>query len=241
MKRGCLSAAIAFISVIAIASPVKLHCWILRQNNGAAYFTAGDVSNMVQSVNEIYSQVALTFKIESISYTNNTQLADLVYPNAVQTAAICNITNNTGGLELYFLNSLMGRATAFRRRDGIVIGPNANFRTVAHEIGHACGLSDIYNSYSETNLMVSGMPTRDRMPHDWGWYRPSMTQQDLVEKLLMYGYTSTTKADMTYGDIYGLYYTSSWNQVTRKWDKHWFLGLAPVGFGEHGNRNPTSQ
>ena len=58
---------------------------------------------------------------------------------------------------------------------------------------------------------------------------------------LMYGYRSDVKADISYGDIYGLHYTNSWNAVTRRWDRVWLLDNAPIGFGTHGNRNPMSQ
>lgn len=241
MKFRVILLMVVVLSAIVHAAPVPLHCWILGQDDGTASFDASDVTNLVDGVNRIYHQVAMTFKIESISYTNNSWLADLEYTNSSKIASVCGITNNTGGVELYFVNSLVGNATAFNRADGIVIGPNANYRTLAHEIGHACGLRDIYDSHSGTTLSVTGMPTKAYMPDDWGWYHPSLTQRDLVERLLMYGYRSSSKADLSYGDVYGLYYTSSWDQVSRKWIRHWNLGNAPVGFVTHGNRHPVSQ
>ena len=123
--------------VFAGANDVKLACWIVGNDGGNTAFTSDGVSNLVQGVNEIYSQVVLTFVIDSIFYTNNTYLSDLTYTNAAQKAAICNITNNTGGLELYFIRSLSGQPTAFNRKTGIVIGPRATARTVSHEIGQS--------------------------------------------------------------------------------------------------------
>ena len=57
----------------------------------------------------------------------------------------------------------------------------------------------------------------------------------------MYGFRSDVKADIPYGDVFGLHYTNSWNNASHTWDRVWFLDNAPVGFGIHGSRNPTSE
>jgi len=41
--------------------------------------------------------------------------------------------------------------------------------------------------------------------------------------------------------LFGLHYTNSWNSASHTWDRVWFLDNAPVGFGIHGSRNPTSE
>lgn len=241
MKRVLVLLSSLALQAFAGQDSVKLCCWIVGNNNGDAYFTPQAVSNMVEGVNQIYRQVAQNFEIESLSRTNDTYLSDLVYSNSAQKNAICNITNNTSALELYFIRRLVGSPTAFQRDDGIVVGPNANARTLAHEIGHACGLEDVYTESDDGTLVVSGSPTKERMPNDWGWYPESVTQADIVRRLLMYGVRSDTKADLSYGDVYGAYYTSTWNRVTLQWDDYWLLGNAPIGFGLHGNRHPVSQ
>ena len=110
MRHGIAALCILLSgSVFAGASDVKLSCWIVGNDGGDTAFTSDGVSNLVKGVNEIYSQVVMTFVIDSISYTNNTYLSDLIYTNAAQKAAICNITNNTGGLELYFIRKLRGQ------------------------------------------------------------------------------------------------------------------------------------
>ena len=97
--------------VFAGANDVKLACWIVGNDGGNTAFTSDGVSNLVQGVNEIYSQVVLTFVIDSIFY----------------------------------------------------------------------------------------------------------------------------------GDVFGLHYTNSLNSASHTWDRVWFLDNAPVGFGIHGSRNPTSE
>ncbi len=217
------------------SNSVNLKCWIVTDGINTGGHTQETVSNMVNGVNDIYSQVCLTFEIESISITNDSYLANVQLTNSTQWVALTSIERNTGMLELYFVPSLEGGATAFYSRWGIVVGPSANVRTLSHEIGHACGLPDVYVSHRETSLQVQGLPSKDRMPDDWGWYPPSLTHQQLLQRLLMYGVFSSSKADLSYGDIYGLYYTRSAGVKT------WHLNQAPVGFGRHGNRNPVSQ
>lgn len=237
--------ALVFIWAVAAASlcagaPVKLHCWIVGDTNNLIH-TSASVSNLVGEVSDLYQQVGMPFSVASLTYTNDTRFMAVHLTNSVQWTVLCNLTNNTDGLELYFMNAVQGGATAFHIPSGIVVGPSANGRTVAHEIGHACGLPDIYDSHRETPLAVSGAPTKERMPEDWGWYPSNVTHKVVISRLLMYGYLSSQKADLPYGDIYGLHYTNSWNCVTEKWDKFWELGNVPIGFGHHGNRHPISK
>lgn len=83
MRHGIAALCILLSgSVFAGASDVKLSCWIVGNDAGDAAFTSDGVSNLVKGVNEIYSQVVMTFVIDSISYTNNTYLSDLIYTNS---------------------------------------------------------------------------------------------------------------------------------------------------------------
>lgn len=218
-----------------------LYCWIIGDANGNCHFTPSSVSNLVSEVNGLYRQVAMSFDIKEMLFTNDVSLTAVDLSNELQKAKVCAIGSGTEGLELYFVNELRGRATAVHRSTGIIIGPSANGRTLGHEIGHACGLPDVYDFHRETTLSITGAPTKDRMPNDWGWYPTNVTQKMVVSRLLMYGYSSAQKADLSYGDVYGLHYTSSWNRVTRRRDKFWELSNAPIGFGLHGNRHPVSQ
>ena len=241
MKRFLLCFFVFGIVLDVYPEDIKLKCWIVSGNRDEDDCTAESVSNHIDGVNQIYSQVCMKFTIHSISSTNDAYLANVNLTNTVQWMTLTSIEQNTGMLELYFVPVVRGGATAFYTSHGIVIGPDANAQTIAHEIGHACGLPDIYNEDRKTSLKVEGIPSKERMPDDWGWYPPSVKQADLVRRLLMYGVYSNTKADISYGDVYGLYYTNFWNQTTRKWERVWQLNNVPVGFGLHGNRNPESR
>jgi hypothetical protein len=70
-------------------------------------------------------------------------------------------------------------------------------RTLAHEIGHECGLSDIYTSV--LGLYPLTMPlSRDHLsPADWNngpgpqeYYPRGLPLSTVIERCLMFGYTS---------------------------------------------------
>lgn len=118
-------------------------------------------------------------------------------------------------------------------RGGIVIGDGGNFRTLAHEIGHACDRRDIYPSNG--GFAVSGAVSETREPKDWNsgpgpqYYDTSLDQENLIYRLLMYGTYSTTKADIPRGSIYGV-----WKPLGGVYQK----SQAPVGL-DGMDRTPT--
>ena len=239
MKKNIL--LLFMLPYMLVASPIKLYCWIIGTNRGDSIHSEETISNQVVSVNRIYSQVAMSFTIESISHTNSTRLTNVVYTNDTQIAELCSLTNHTDGLEVYFVESITGEADAFCGSSGIVVGRNFTDTTLAHEIGHACGLCDIYDFAD--GMSVTGMPQKAYFTHDWGWYPENVTQAQIVRRLLMYGYNtdSTHKGDISRGDVYGVWYEYKWNSMLNSYYKHWYLSNAPVGFKLHGNRHPVSE
>lgn len=240
MKRLVVFALIMCLRAFCAAA-VPLHCWIVGDNDGDAAFAPQSISNLVDSTNIIFTQAALSFEVASINYTNDSRYVEVSVTNDTQYVALCNVTNNTGGLELYFVREVVDGADAFWTRLGVVVGRRANSTTLAHEIGHACGLDDIYEAHVGTSLVVTGLPSKERIPDDWGWYPERVTQTTVVRRLLMYGYNTTDKADISRGDVFGLGYTNIWSSTEEKWNKSYFLGLIPVGFDHHGVRHPVSE
>ena len=222
------------------AETIGLHCWIVANNEGVSSHSYSSVTNDVIELNKIFAQVAMSFSIQSVTYTNSTHLTNIVFTNDQHIAELCSITNGTGGLEVYFVETISDYANAVRVPSGIAISSTHNRTTLAHEVGHACGLADIYESYRETNLSVTGMPCKAWLPRDWGWYPENVSQVDLIQRLLMYGYDTTSKGDISRGDVYGLSYEYTWNPTRNDWDKSWRLGVIPVGFKDHGTRQPVS-
>ena len=220
--------------------------------------TPEQVTNLIAGVNRIYEQVGMRFVLESVSTTNVLDTwADIYFRSndhdEPKCNAICNIAQNTNGLELYFVHSFDSPIAGFNQRNsqdeitGIILPPDVTHITLAHEIGHSCGLRDIYindSQYDHHNSTllspVSGPPNYSRLPKDWGctshdihYYLPIVDQPMLIRDLLMHGHSSQSKADIPLGDIEGIWYTERGNGDSA------VLSLAPVSFEHNATRNPV--
>ena len=220
--------------------------------------TPQQVTNLVEGINRVYEQAGMNFVLESVVCTNvpyswlNISLGqnDLDKPKR---DAICNIAQNTGGLELYFIHGFdqpVGALNNYNGQDevmGIILPTNCTSLVVAHETGHSCELPDIYvndtryeHSYDIPLTPVSGAIQYSWLPDDWGsssplvsYYHPVVDQPMLIRTLLMYGYTSEFKGDIPCGYIYGIWYIEppDGNSAVKS--------LAHVGFDQFATRNPV--
>jgi hypothetical protein len=226
------------------AKTVKVFAWIVRKDDGTdPATTQARVIDLIEDANDIFAQVAMTLVLEgAIKYTNRTDWLDVeqvggAWPEA---DAICAITNGTGGVEMYFMDTIEG-ATGLNGSDGLLLSDNANFRTTAHEIGHTSGLKDIYVSGGGSNVI--GAVTSSWEPDDWNsgpgpqYYNRTLSQEDLVKRLLMYGVYSDTKSDIPRGKIHGVWY--EWQLIGGTWTQVWHLSLDAVGLSDMGARQPT--
>ncbi len=234
-----------------------IRAYILGTNN-VFMTTPQQVANYIAGVNKIYEQAGMRFLLENVITTNVDEswlFLELNSSNADKPKrdAICNIAQNTGGLELYFihgfdqpvgaLNNYNGQAEVM----GIILPPNVTSLIVAHEIGHSCGLPDIYvndNIYEHTHSnpleSVSGGIRHAWMPDDWGstsllvnYYHPVVDQPMLIRALLMYGFTSEFKGDIPRGNIYGIWYIDPPDGDSA------MKSLAHVSFDQFATRNPV--
>ena len=207
-----------------------------RDDEGDYYCrTDSEVRAMFEEVNRIYRQAGMRFTVQNVAYTNREEYLNLeregnTYQHVYE---ICDIATDTGGLEVYFINLIDGgHISAFNQPrlntgiHGIIASTNATGVTLAHEIGHSCGLKDIYDDYPEkTSLHVTGNISKERLSDDWGtvsdtgYYCSFYLQTDLIRQLLMCGKGGTTKRDLPYGDVYGLGTES----------EAWFLDKITVG------------
>lgn len=121
---------------------------------------------------------------------------------------------------------------------GTLIASNATGRILAHEVGHACGLEDVYVSRpNETSLYLDGLATEARMPGDWGggFYPKGASQAEVIMRLLMYGVqdeSSFEQGDVTSGKVYGLGYRWAGSS------KVWSLDKFKTGFDGMTTRQP---
>lgn len=238
-----LSSTFLFCAMLpVVAHAVDVHAYIIADGDGVPSSSPSFVADCVVDLNLVYSQIGVPFVLASCAIITNEAFSTVVYTNAQSWIPLCDYATNTGGIELYYVGRIIGQATAFYTKKGIVVGPEATPRTVSHEIGHAFGWKDIYVNHGGTALAVEGPPSEERMPVEWSPFYPrGTTQADLVQKLLMYGHPSESKVDIPGGDIYGLWYMSRKDASTGRWTRDWRLSLAPVGaFGEN-MRLPLSE
>ena len=226
----------------AYCVPIPLRCLIVGGEGGALPVSAETVSNKVNEVNRIFRQAAMSFAVERCVVTNVAGLFEIDETNVVQRSRLYSMLPNGDGLKMIFVNRISGDTEAFWSHYGIIITASARAEVVAHEIGHACGLEDIYSEYAGSNFVVevSGQVNKGRMPDDWGRYSGSLSQSEAVRRLLMYGYDDKTGVDIPYGDIDGVWQDADNMKTAYANSNCWHTTSAPVGFHYHGNRHPRS-
>lgn len=229
---------------VVTPSTVNVHAYIVCSTNGHAAETSAGVSALLDGANDIWRQVGVSFQLASCNYITNDAWLTVVYTNGTWPLSntIKSYASGTGGVECYFVDEIEN-ANALTSSNGVLFSSNGNFRTLAHELGHACGLVDIYVRHDGTNLSVTGEVSSVSLGVEWGsettnGYYPRRTMQAAeIRKLLMYGVGNDTKADISYGDVQGLWYYRDTSQLAQQ---HWQISPAPVGFFQHGNPHPVS-
>ena len=245
---------------------VKLRTWII--GNGIAWCRdADEVRSMVAQVNDIYAQVGVSvLLVEPIVMTNIPAAFDLAeqdpQPGQWSLLQLTALATGTDGLECYFVNSIdrTPRKAGAHHPGGMAISGTGNGVTLAHEIGHAFGLYDIYvsnESFTNSTVTLKNLPTNEwaraeHLPWDWNsgcighgeggarFYGKGANMRTLIERMLMNGEYSTGAStyDITFGRIYGIWCNGSYAN-----EEDWVIGVAPVGFFTdfEGNGIPVHQ
>ena len=239
---------------------VNLRAWIIGNGNNKYSRTVDQVRQMVKDLNDVYAQVGVTLNlVEPVVVTNIPDAYD-AYCEAPTNSTmrwtfdrIVDIASGTGGLECYFINSFADSADtkAAHVSRGIVVTSRATKSTLAHEIGHAFGLCDIYkSSEGGENLLALGNGDKasfSNLYDDWNggcsgqgtpgarYYQSGTTMRNIVNRMLMLGAVpeDDTRRDITNGGIYGVHYHYD-AQGYKVWEK----GLVPLAF-PWGDRSPV--
>ena len=208
---------------------IPVRAFVVKAPNVKSQIPNSRVVGMVEYANRIYEQVGIRFNLLSISRdagtTNDWVLAEYdVDPMtgatnrnhvSAQAVALMNTYTNHDCIELYFVGKITNsKAAAFKSVRGIAVSQLATQHVVAHEIGHALGLSDCYN-YSEVNshttkdfskIDISGACFASRM-RDWGsalgrgFYAKSDKYALVQPSFLMYGRDGQTSVDIPDGAV----------------------------------------
>ena len=245
---------------------VKLRAWVIGNGNSWPK-TESQIRSMVSQANDIYAQVGVTIDlVEPIVMTNipaayNVDLGDDL-AEYWSCERLCNLAINTDGLECYFVNEIikddMEESTniwtmGVNGSYGMVLTKHANGTALAHEIGHAFGLSDIYkDNTAYINEMLNPLKIDENemvraefLSGDWsygcigrgeggcGFYKKGLKMTVVIDRLLMNGLVdgSSEMKDMTAGNVYGVWYSGD-----SKVNENWHLDVAPIGFFYNENR-----
>lgn len=244
----CACGLFVLVSVVlycrlAFCASIPLRCAIVGDGEKTSFINMTEISNKVTEVNRIFRQVAMTFEIQSCIQTNDASLATVVLTNTNQRARLYSVLPNGDGLKVIFVNDIEDTAVACWNPYGIIAESSSSAIDIAHELGHACGLEDVYDEVFGSNFVisVSGVVGRNRMPDDWGRYSWRLEQSALVRRLLMYGFANARSGvDIPYGDVDGVWQDADNVQTAATNSNCWHTTLAPVGFHYHGNRHPRS-
>ncbi len=201
--------------------PIYLH--IVRDNDGNnAATTVAAFNTLLGEANQIHEQSAIEFFLATnanVLYTNKTDWLDISTSNDYEEyGQLQSWSSNTGGIEVYCIYrfdnpSTLGLTwTVADSRGGVTITTNATGLILAHELGHACGLEDIYDyrmQQGHLTLFNTNYVQQSWVSHDWctnlsmGGYG-QLPQIQLLRRLLMYGYAIPDAVDISAGPVFGL-------------------------------------
>jgi len=178
----------------------------------APTITRAYVEQLLVGVNDIYRQVGLQFVSAEVTTVVSNQWNREGLSRRSVGAAIRNHMTNTGGVEVYFIKGSgmnmepLGSANVY----GVIVRKSSGYGVLAHEIGHACRLCDIYVEKDGVQLHDDDyILQQEHMPLDWGNYRGVVDQSVIIEELLMNGKEVgdrwyATGRDIPLGSIFGL-------------------------------------
>lgn len=238
------------LSVLGSGIPVDVYA-VAKQDGSAVTMSRGDFEELLSDVNAIFAQVALTFDLRSYNVVSNDRMFSI--ESKSEFLDFLDSCPSTNGVPVYVFQTIEGDKEGFAlENEGCCIEASAGGRALAHELGHMCGLDDIYASVNtapegaiaEVVSVREELAKEERQPMDWGRYRRGTMQGDLIDRMLMcgHGYVNADNGvDITAGDVYGVRIGSGLvtNAITGEVSHRYETGKVSVGFLLHGNRNPA--
>ena len=224
---------------------VPVRAWIVHGTNGPAV-PPSEVPSRLAEANRIFRQVGMEFRLVSLSNVVNQAWMHVHHREGSWSLhhTICNSVHVSDGVKVFFVGDI-DDADGITSDNGIVVRAESDGAVLAHELGHACGLRDIYVENPETtHLRVTGYVSRDRLPRDWssdsidGFYPPELPQAEVVDRLLMNGVSCPLHVDLTFGDVDGLCLEGQAEPATSDPNGGYETGTARVGFQIHATRDP---
>ena len=229
---------------------VKLSAWIVADENGATSWSEDRVRQCVKESNDIFRQVGVSLNLSSVIVTNIHRASKISYNGSSRIhpsfRSIVDIASGTGGLELYCVEAWEDyderNTLGIHSPSGIVVVARADSVTVAHELGHAFNMDDIYTS-SKTSSLRGDIFIQGHAYDDWSgndgcgktsrYYRSGLRLESVIARLLMNGReskeTNDDGIDISTGDVKGFWYSRSDN--VEIWHSPYDEDAVPVGIG----------
>jgi hypothetical protein len=224
---------------------VSVRVFIISDSAGSNATTQAHVTDLLNGANRIYEQAAMTFVQQgNAEVRTNDNWFTIEQTNGYKWQEfddMCSSTSGTGGIELYFVKQLYGgevlglNSSTDGPAAGCGLADNSDFMDLAHELGHACNLLDVYDESENGDPLPPGLVREVWLPRDWNsgpgplYYSPTLEQSVLVTRLAMYGYDAQAPVDIPKGRVYGyMWSTTGTNRL---------IGMVPVGLQDM-ERNP---
>ena len=211
-------------------SIVRLSAWIIGNTEGISKFNDERIRAMVKMANDVYSQIGMTFDLGDRIVVTNIPAAYNIQEE-VMTNGMWNIETLTsafpscGGLKCFFVNAIVNDLTGnetetigMNTQTGLVVSSSAHISTLAHEIGHAIGMRDVYVA-PDGGLEMTDVTRSSYSPNDWNggnfcnvhgaprYYPFEFRHSNIIRRMLMNGLHETGNAaagaDITFGSIQG--------------------------------------
>jgi len=196
---------------VLTSTTVPIHAFIICDSNGVAAVSENTVADWIAEANRIYRQVAMTFTLASVSSVTNQSWFNI--DSDVRFYQMTSYTNYTGGLELYCvksINGLLGKSTTpatSGETEGLMVSSEAFLNTLAHEIGHSCGLMHV-----DTTGYGDGLVAEDLVESpNWsggsgtGYYEPTLKYRDLTPRIIMSTSGGESRAEIPLYGVQGMY------------------------------------
>ena len=211
-------------------SVVQLSAWIICDKDESTPFTFERLRQMVKMANDVYSQIGMMFDLGDRIIVTNIPAAYNIQEE-VMTNGMWNVEMLTssfpscGGLKCFFVNDIVNDLTddktaiiGMNTQCGLVVSSSAHLSTLAHEIGHAIGMRDVYVA-PDGGLEMTDVTRSSYSPNDWNggnfcnehgasrYYPYGFRHSSIIRRMLMNGLHETDNAaagaDITFGSIQG--------------------------------------
>ena len=187
---------------------IPLHRYYAIDINSVPIVPTMDFASAIVRINQIWRQAGVEFYWADTIRTMTDPYFYAPVKNAQQTEAIWLQAVSASGINVFFVHHIEqgnGHAVAFTLVPnnpadlgwivGLVIPQNTSPDTIAHELGHACGLNDIYwNDRNDPFLIPAELHqpaatilSSEDQTGTTSYYEPVLKGSQLIRRLLMNG------------------------------------------------------